>query len=193
MESSMKYVNNWLNQAKQSSTFRELSFLVLVVVFVVNSLPVSVMGNENIAHYFFAERATKILATKTDCFDTSSPCEVKLTETSQLQLIMPAQVAISDGFEVLAQINGVKVERVSVLFKGVDHSHGLLPQAMREVSPQNFQVEGLLNYCGYKRMAWLALVTVYTERTIYETSFAFESIDAKYSEAAAPLLTSSLN
>ena len=54
---------------------------------------------------------------------------------------------------------------------------------MIEVEPNNYQVKGVLSFCGYKKMDWLALVTVYTERTVYEASFTFKSVDPRGHEA----------
>lgn len=180
----MNNFNTLINKVMQKSTGRDLSFLALIVIFVFSSLPVTIMGNEDIAHYFFTERTTKTISTVDFCLSANHPCQVELNQNSQLNVTMPALVSISDAFDVTAKISGsgANVERVTITFKGVGHSHGLLPQTMEEVSPHVFKVKGKLSYCGYKKMNWLALVTVYTERTVYETSFTFKSVDSRVDE-----------
>jgi len=167
----------------QPGAERDLSFLMLIVIFVLNTMPVSIMGDENIAHYFFAERNTKVIHTVEFCLSEYKPCEVELNANTHLSVMMPAQVSIADAFDISAKITGAEVDRVTVTFQGVEHSHGLLPQAMTQIKPHHFQAKGKLSYCGYKEMAWLALVTVYTERTIYETSFSFKSVDSRIGAA----------
>lgn len=183
MENRMKNFNTFMNSITQPGTARDLSFLGVIMVFVFSSMPVTIMGNENAAQYFFAERNTKLIRSVDSCLSPYKPCVVDLDENSRLSVMMPTLVSIADDFDVSAKITGIKAERVTVTFKGVTHSHGLLPQTMREVKPQEFQIKGQLSYCGYKKMDWLAVVTVYTERTIYEASFTFKSIDSRVDEA----------
>lgn len=179
MENRMNNTNISLKSIIQPGTKRDLLFLGLMVVFVFNSMPVTIMGNEDPAHYFFAERDTKVINSVSNCLSPYQPCTVELDENSRLSVEMPALVSIADTFDVSAKITGVEVEQVTVAFNGVTHSHGLLPQTMKEVKPNDFQVKGHLSFCGYKKMDWLALVTVYTERTVYEASFTFKSVDSR--------------
>lgn len=178
----MKSASMFLNNIILPGTARDLSFLGLIVIFVFVSMPVTIMGDENAAQYFFAERSTKTIHSVASCLSPYKPCVVDLDENSRLSVMMPTLVSIADAFDVTAIITGVEVERVTVTFKGVGHSHGLLPQTMQEVKPHHFQVKGKLSYCGYKKMDWLALVTVYTERKIYEASFTFKSVDSRVDE-----------
>ncbi len=179
----MNHSSTLINNIVKKSTARDFSFLAFIVIFVFSTMPVTIMGNEDVAHYFFAERGTKTISTVEFCLSANNPCQVELNENSHLNVTMPALVSISDPFDVTAKVSGPGVKRVTVTFKGVGHSHGLLPQTMVETSPQVFKVKGKLSYCGYKKMDWLALVTVYTERTIYETSFTFKSVDSRVDEA----------
>lgn len=182
MESHMKNINLYFNKLLQAGTIRDVSFLCLIVIFVFNSLPVSIMGNESIVHYFFAEKSTKIIHSVKHCLNPYQPCEVELNSNSRLSVTMPALVSIADTFDVSAKITGLDVEQVTVTFMGIDHSHGLLPQTMEEIQPQSFHVKGKLSYCGYRNMDWIAMVTVYTEQTTYKASFSFKSIDTRVDE-----------
>ena len=182
MESRMNNANISLKSFIQPGTTRDLSFLGLVVIFVFSSMPVTIMGSESPAEYFFAERNTKVIQSVRNCLNPHQPCTVDLEENSHLSVMMPALVSIADDFDVSAKIKGVAAERVTVTFNGVTHSHGLLPQTMKETKPNDFRVKGHLSFCGYKKMDWLALVTVYTERTVYEASFSFESVDSRVDE-----------
>ena len=182
MEALMNNANKLLNSIIQPGTARDLSFLGLIMVFVFISMPVTIMGDENAAEYFFVERGTKTIHSVASCLSPYKPCVVDLNENSRLSVMMPTLVSIADAFDVSATVTGVEVERVTVTFKGVGHSHGLLPQTMQEVTPHHFEVKGQLSYCGYKKMDWIALVTVYTERKIYEASFTFKSVDSRVDE-----------
>ena len=179
MENRMNNANISLKSIIQPGTQRDLLFLGLMVIFVFNSMPVTIMGNENAAEYFFADRNTKVIHSVSNCLSPYQPCTVELDENSRLSVTMPALVSVADDFDVSAKITGVEAEQVTVTFKGVTHSHGLLPQTMKETKPNDFQVNGFLSFCGYKKMDWLAWVSVYTERTIYEVSFSFESVDSR--------------
>lgn len=182
MESRMNNANISLKSFIQPGTTRDLSFLGLMVIFVFSSMPVTIMGSESAAEYFFAERDTKIIKSINNCLSPHQPCTVDLDENSHLSVMMPALVSIADDFDVSAKITGVAAERVTVTFNGVTHSHGLLPQTMKETKPNDFRVKGHLSFCGYKKMDWLALVTVYTERTVYKASFSFKSLDSRVVE-----------
>ena len=177
MENRMKNLNILISSFMQPGTARDLLFLSLIVVFVFSNMPVTIMGKDNAAEYFFADKNTKVIHSITSCLSLHQPCTVELDENSRLSVEMPALVSVADTFDVSAKITGVEVEQVTVRFNGVTHSHGLLPQTMKEVEPNNFHVKGRLSFCGYKKMDWLALVTVYTERTVYEASFTFKSVD----------------
>lgn len=179
MEDRMKNSMLYFKKLLQHSTERDLVFLLLIVFFVSNTMPISIMGDEDFAHYFFSERNTKVIKTVEYCLSEYRPCEVELNANSRLSVTMPAQVLISEAFDVSATVTGPGVERITVNFIGVDHSHGLLPQAMSEIKSGHYHAKGSLSYCGYQKMDWRALVTVYTERTIYETSFTFKSVDSR--------------
>lgn len=178
----MKNLNILISGFMQPGTARDLLFLSLIVVFVFSNMPVTIMGKDNAAEYFFADKNTKVIRSITSCLSLHQPCTVELDENSHLSVMMPTLVSIADDFDVSAIITGVEVEQVTVGFTGVTHSHGLLPQTMKEIKHNNFQVKGHLSFCGYKKMDWLALVTVYTERTIYEATFGFKSVDLRVKE-----------
>ena len=158
-------------------TIIDFSLLSFIVTFVVVSLPVSVMGDESLAHYLFSKRNTVTLHAPELCLSASSSCSVQLNDKVSLNLSMPAEVEVTSYFDVKARVTGMDVERMSVVFKGVEHPHGLLPQPMHKVNAHNFQLKGMLSVCGYKKMHWQTFVTVYTERTIYQAVFDFSSID----------------
>jgi len=179
----MNNANMFLNSITQPGKARDLLFLALIIIFVFSTMPVTIMGKENAAEYFFSERNTKEIRSISNCVNSSQPCTVELDENSHLSVTMPALVSIADAFDVTAKIDGVEVEQVTIAFTGVTHSHGLLPQTMIEVEPNHYQVKGVLSFCGYKKMDWVALVTVYTERTVYEASFTFKSVDQRGHEA----------
>ena len=80
------------------------------------------MGKENAAEYFLSERNTKEIRSVSNCVNSSHPCTVELDENSQLSVMMPAVVSVTDSFDVTAKIEGVKVEQVTIKFKGVTHS-----------------------------------------------------------------------
>jgi hypothetical protein len=171
---------------KQASI--DLILLSIIISFVLASLPVSVMGDESLMHYLFSKRNTVKLIANENCLTWNAPCEVELNDNIRLNLMMPAEVEVTEYFKVSAHVTGVEVERMSVVFKGVEHPHGLLPQPMRKIQPQDFQVKGMLSICGYKKMHWQAFVTVYTERTVYETAFAFTSVDNSRDADVEPAL-----
>lgn len=179
METRMKKIYALINGKMTPSTVKDLSLLAVCMVFVFSTMPVTIMGDENVAQYFFAERNIKSIQSVNNCLSPYQPCTVELDTGRYLSVTMPTLVSITDHFDVSAQIKGVKAERVTVTFKGVGHSHGLLPQTMLETKTNDFQVKGILSYCGYKKMNWLAYVTVFTERTTYEATFNFESVDSR--------------
>ncbi len=159
------------------SLSKDLAGVVVVVLLVFISLPVSVVGDESLVSYFLSDRKTQIVSVDNDCLAMGSPCVVRLSDSSELTVTMAAEVNVMEAFDVLADVEGLKAEQIIVRFEGLDHSHGLLPQSMRQINPQSFDVEGLLSYCGYPKMNWVAVISVYTERIIYEASFRFVSFD----------------
>ncbi len=163
--------------AKQAEAGKDLLYLTVVVFFVYASMPVSTMEGEGLIDYFFGQKKVEEVYGHADCLDIYTGCFIALTDHSHLTVKMPAQVSITEPFDVSVGLNGVRAERVTITFEGVDHSHGLLPQVMNEVTAQSFKAEGMLSYCGYKKMDWQALVTVHTDRTIYKAYFPFQSID----------------
>jgi len=170
--------SNWFD-LNRVSVAKDVAAVVVVILIVFLSLPVSVVGDESLVDYFFSDRKTVVVTVDNSCVALGLPCVVRLNDASELTVTMPAQVNILESFDVLASMAGVGAERMTIRFEGLDHSHGLLPQSMRQLKPQSFDVEGLLSYCGYPRMDWVAVVSVYTDRIIYEAAFQFESFDAR--------------
>ncbi|MFC1749246.1 hypothetical protein ACFL2V_10615, partial [Pseudomonadota bacterium] len=96
------------NRVMQPGTTRDLLFLALMMLFVSNSMPVTIMGNENAAEYFFSEKSTKVIRSVNNCLNPYQPCTVKLDENTHLSVMMPALVSITDPFDVSAKITGVE-------------------------------------------------------------------------------------
>ena len=173
-----------LNEKKtgQGKSFlRDFLTLVVIVTFVFISLPVSVTGNQSVIDYFIAQQTIKKIIAPQDCLNANVSCEIILSDNEKVIISMPYQVSSIYPFNVLVKMNNAEALSVKLLFKGVEHNHGLRELEMSKVNGESFNVQGLLGYCGFGKMNWKAMMTVYTADQAYQIEIPFQSIDPKVS------------
>lgn len=166
---------------KEKSFLRDFLTLAVIVTFVFISLPVSVTGNQSVINYFIAQQTLKTIIAPENCLSEKASCEIMLSDNEKIIISMPHQVSSIYPFNVLVKMSNTDVSSVKLLFKGVEHNHGLRELAMSKINDESFKVQGLLGYCGFGKMNWNAMMTVYTAGQAYQIIIPFQSIDPKVS------------
>ena len=168
-----------LKNEKRLNLLKDFLLLGIILYLVSISLPISTMGHQNAFDYFFSQKEVQILSTNSDCLVSGSSCSIPFGKNGLMTVTMPTRVSSTQAFNISVIFSDKKVDGVSVLFKGVEHSHGLRKQLMTESNPRTFTVSGQLGYCGSGIMQWSAIFDVHSDRTIYRISLPFSSIDPK--------------
>lgn len=160
--------------------FKDVFLLGLILCFVLVSLPVTIMGKHNVVEYFFSSPETSIIEISSGCLSQKGACSISLDDDIQMTLFMPSKVHSTLPFNVNIHIYGINAEFVTIMFKGVEHSHGRIrPLSMKALSINEFETKGILGYCGYGTMDWLAIVTIQEQQKTYKVTVPFQSIDLK--------------
>lgn len=158
---------------------KDMLLLGLIFFAVSISLPVSTMGYQSSYDYFFSNKDVQVIEVDDDCLISSSSCTILLGQKGEMTVNMPVKVSSTEAFSIVSYFSGKNIDGVSVLFKGIEHGHGLRKLLMLKVSPHEFKVKAQLGYCGSGVMHWVAMFEVHSDQTIYKVSLPFSSIDPK--------------
>ena len=179
MEATMTETSSSLIHHRYSNELKSMFLLLSSMLLVFVTLPVTIMGDKNFFEYFSTANIIHNIHIDKDCL-TSSKCSLNLPNESVMTIDMSPIVSSTLPFEFTAQFSSMNVELVTVNFQGVEHTHGrqqIIP--LNQYSDNAFKVSGLLGYCGYGTMEWLAKISVQSGRYIFNINVPFQSVDPK--------------
>lgn len=158
---------------------KDLILFFLIIFTVAVSLPVSLMGNQNLLSYIFNGQNIKNITVDKSCLESDVSCSIMLDDSVKMNINMESFVSSTKPFNIKIEFPNDDVNNIDVLFKGVEHSHGLRRQPLNKINARNYNYVGQLGYCGLGVMSWAAIFNVSLNGNIYSVSLPFKSIDPK--------------
>jgi hypothetical protein len=93
------------------------------------------------------------------CDLRAGPCETNLTQGAKVRFaIQPETIPVTEPLQLLVDIDGLEVDRVTVELNGVDMNMPQNKIVLEQTGRGRFRGKGSLSFCTRNAMEWEALV-----------------------------------